>query len=87
MKKTTFENDALEDFANWGIYDIKTFKKIMDLIRNIQRTPFKGIGKPERLKHIKAAYWSRRINQKDRLVYKANENEIVIISCKGHWQL
>lgn len=85
--KYIFVSDALEDFAKWAIVNIKIFKRITDLLKDIKRSPFKGIGKPEPLKHDKTGYWSRRINREHRLVYKVLENkDILIISCKGHYK-
>jgi toxin YoeB len=60
-------------------------KKINDLIKDIQRTPYAGMGKPEALKYDLAGLWSRRIDREHRLVYQANENEILIYSCKYHY--
>ncbi len=59
----------------------------VELIKNIQRTPFSGIGIPEPLKHDLSSYWARRITLEHRLVYKATEEEIIIISCKYHYDL
>lgn len=85
-RKVIFENNALEEFSNWGLYDSNIFRKIMDLIRDILRNPFNGIGKPEPLKHELKNHWSRRIIEKHRLVYKINnENDVIIVSCKGHY--
>ena len=81
----SFEQDAFEDFINWSIVNKDTFKKIVLLIKEIKRTPFEGTGKPEPLKHNLTGYWSRRINLEHRLVYKKSGDEIIIISCKGHY--
>lgn len=85
MKRVIFEHQAFEDYSNWAIYSIKTFKKIIELLRDIKRDPFKGIGKPEPLKHELAGFWSRRITEEHRLVYKISGNDIIIVSCKGHY--
>ncbi len=86
MRKIVFDNNAFEDFCNWAIYDKKVFRRIMELIKSIKRTPYKGIGKPEALKFTKLGYWSRRITQEHRLIYKVEENDsIFIASCKGHY--
>ncbi|MCF8374399.1 MAG: Txe/YoeB family addiction module toxin [Bacteroidales bacterium] len=86
MSKFVFEEGVLEDYSNWAIVNIKIFKRIVDLLKDIRRTPFKGIGKPEPLKHKRAGYWSRRINHEHRLVYKVIENKnILIVSCRGHY--
>ncbi|MCD4792055.1 MAG: Txe/YoeB family addiction module toxin [Bacteroidales bacterium] len=87
MKKIIFETDAFEDYSNWAIVNIKMFKKITDLLKDIKRSPYKGIGKPEPLKHKRTGYWSRRINREHRLVYKIIENNnILIISVRGHYK-
>jgi len=85
MKRVVFEVEAFEDFNNWAIFDIKTFKKISGLIKDIKRDPFTGIGKPELLKHELSGYWSRRITDEHRLVYKISDNDIVVYSCRGHY--
>ena len=86
MKQLTFDSEAFDDFCNWAIYDKQVFKKILELLKSINRTPFQGIGKPELLKFNKAGYWSRRITSEHRLVYKIdNQNNIFIASCKGHY--
>jgi len=86
MNNFIFEADALEDYSNWAIVNIKMFKRITDLLKDIKRSPYKGIGKPEPLKHKRTGYWSRRINREHRLVYKITENNnILIVSCRGHY--
>jgi toxin YoeB len=68
-----------------GKEDKKVFKKILELIKDIQREPFSGIGKPERLKYELQGYWSRRITNEHRLVYKIEEDLLIILSCKYHY--
>ena len=86
MKSYVFYPDALEQYSDWAIYDKKTFTKIYELLKEIRRTPYEGKGKPEPLKHKLAGCWSRRIDDKHRLVYKIAENgDILILSCKGHY--
>jgi toxin YoeB len=86
MRQLIFDNDAFEDFCNWATYDKQIFKKILELIKSIKRTPTQGIGKPEPLKFNESGYWSRRITQEHRLVYKVdNQNNVFIASCKGHY--
>jgi len=85
MKKFVFEAEAFDDYNNWAIFDIKIFKKIQELLKDIKRDPFKGLGKPEPLKHELAGYWSRRITEEHRLVYQISGNDIIIYSCKGHY--
>ena len=83
--KVVFEKTAFEDFQSWASADKKIFAKIVSLIKEIERTPFQGIGKPEPLKHELAGYWSRRITDEHRLVYKADKTAIYVISCKYHY--
>lgn len=85
MKNITFTPDAFEDFANWAKQDKKIYRKIVDLITDIRRQPFTGLGKPEPLKHELKGYWSRRITEEHRLVYKVTDTEIVVISCRFHY--
>jgi len=80
-----FSKNAWEDYVSWQAEDKKTLKKINSLIKDIQRTPFDGLGKPEALRFDLKGYWSRRINREHRLVYQANENEVLIYSCRFHY--
>jgi len=73
------------EFTEWASLDKKLYKRIVDLITDALRQPFSGLGKPEPLKHELKGYWSRRINDEHRLIYKVTENTIVIISCKYHY--
>lgn len=86
MKKIAFEPEAFEQLGLWTIEDKKIFKKILELIKDIQREPFSGIGKPEALKYELQGYWSRRITDEHRLVYKVEEDLIIILSCKYHYE-
>jgi toxin YoeB len=83
--KISFEQDAFNDFIDWSIVNKGIFNKIVSLIKEIKRTPFNGSGKPEALKYEFAGYWSRRITTEHRLVYKFDEDEVLIVSCKGHY--
>jgi len=85
MNKITFSETAWNEYVSWQLQDKKTVKRINDLLKNIQREPFSGIGKPEPLKGRFAGAWSRRINEKDRLVYMISDDMIIIIQCKGHY--
>lgn len=85
MSKITFAEDAWEEYLYWQSQDKKTLKKINSLLKSIQREPFTGEGKPEPLKGSPDGEWSRRINEKDRLVYMVNDGSIVITQCKGHY--
>lgn len=81
-----FYAKALDDFYEWESTDKKIFKRIKELIKDITRNSFEGIGKPEPLKHELSGYWSRRINDEHRLVYKISDNTIYILSCKEHYK-
>jgi toxin YoeB len=82
----TFTPNAFENYKEWANTDKQIFKKINEIIQSIERTPYEGIGKPEPLKHQLKGYWSRRITEEHRLVYTVNEREVLIISCKYHYQ-
>lgn len=86
MKKNlTFYQDAFDDFFDWSLVNKTIFKKIYELIKDIRRNPFEGKGKPEPLKHQLTGYWSRRIDNEHRLVYKIEDETIIITSCKDHY--
>jgi len=85
VKQIAFEDTAFLDFTNWAKDDKKVYKKIISLIKDIDRSPFIGIGKPEALKYEFSGYWSRRITDEHRLIYKVNEVFITIASCKYHY--
>jgi len=85
VRRVIFEGGALEDFTDWANQDKRIYVKIVELIRDIQRSPFTGLGKPEPLKHNLAGYWSRRINDEHRLVYKVTDEAIVIAACRYHY--
>ena len=80
-----WEEKAWEDYCNWQMQDKKTLKKINLLIKDIQRNPFNGIGKPEALKENLSGYWSRRIDDSNRIVYTIRDDSVLVISCKGHY--
>jgi toxin YoeB len=81
----TFAASALADYKAWAAEDKKIFERINALIKDIARSPFTGLGKPEGLKHNLSGYWSRRITQEHRLVYKVKDDTIFIASCKFHY--
>ena len=83
--RITFSSHAWEDYTTWLKEDRKMLVKINQLIKDIQRTPFEGIGKPEALKYDLGGYWSRRIDREHRLVYKIDHDTIIIISCRYHY--
>ena len=81
----SFENPAFAEYWQWAKDDRKVFNKITSLINDIVRDPFNGIGKPEPLKHELSGSWSRRITEEHRLVYKVENGQITITSCKYHY--
>jgi toxin YoeB len=82
----SFEARAFDDFSEWATVDKKCYKRIVNLIKDICRNPYQGLGKPEALKHDLHGYWSRRIDDEHRLVYKIDNNRLIIISCKYHYK-
>jgi toxin YoeB len=76
---------AWEDYLYWQTTDKKNLKRINDLIKDISRQPFQGLGAPEPLKHQWTGYWSRRIDKEHRLVYKTNDTEVLIAQCRYHY--
>jgi toxin YoeB len=83
--RVTFSKNAWEDYLYWQKHDKKMLRKINELIKDIQRTPFEGIGKPEPLKYDLAGLWSRRIDSDHRFVYQFRENEVLIYACRFHY--
>ena len=81
-----WEESAWEDYCSWQLQDKKTLKKINTLIKDIQRNSFEGIGKPEPLKGDLSGWWSRRIDEVNRIVYCEKDGAIIIASCKGHYE-
>jgi toxin YoeB len=86
MRNIGFVPKAFEEYEYWIETDRKTALRIGDLIRDILRNPFTGIGKPEPLKYEFAGCWSRRIDEKHRLVYQVTEAEVIIFSCYYHYK-
>ena len=76
---------AWDEYLYWQAKDKKILKRINLLLQDIDRNPFSGIGKPEPLKENKQGYWSRRIDESNRIVYKVEHEQIVIIQCGGHY--
>jgi len=79
-------DDAWQDFEHWTKQDKKTLKRILKLIKDIDRNGYKGIGKPERLSGDLALYWSRRIDDCNRLVYRIDGEVIRIVQCGSHYR-
>ena len=84
--KLLWDEEAWEDYVSWQSEDKKTLKRINKLIKDTQRNPYSGIGKPEPLKHDKSGYQSRRIDDYNRLVYKVEDNTLKIAQCKTHYE-
>jgi toxin YoeB len=83
--KLSVTSGAIEDLEAWPTSNPKTLSKIIRLIAETVRTPRSGTGKPERLKHLGGEVWSRRITEKDRLVYDIDSDVITIIACRFHY--
>ena len=80
-----WEDRAWEDYLYWQAQDRKNLKRINMLIQDIKRSPFEGIGKPEPLKHDLSGYWSRRIDEANRIVYFERDGIIYLVVCRGHY--
>jgi len=80
-----FTPQSWEEYMHWQRQDRKTTKRIHELLKDISRQPFDGIGKPEALKDNLSGFWSRRIDEKNRLVYRVIEGRCQIVQCKGHY--
>ncbi|MCH6201061.1 Txe/YoeB family addiction module toxin [Aquiflexum sp. LQ15W] len=83
--KLIFLSTGWEDYLYWQVTDKKTLKKINALIKEVQRSPFQGNGKPEPLKHDLAGWWSRRIDLEHRLVYRVENDSVFILQCRYHY--
>ena len=81
-----FHDDAWADYLYWLQHDKAMLKRVNALIKDIQRSPFVGIGKPEPLKHLGGGFWSRRTNDEHRLVYRFSDNELIIVQCRLHYR-
>ena len=80
-----FVDESWDDYLYWQQHDKKKVKKINELLKDIAGTPFEGLGKPEALKHKYAGFWSRRIDEEHRLIYRFNQDEIQIVKCRHHY--
>lgn len=83
--EVVFVAEAWEDYVYWQKHDKRILKKINQLIKDIQRTPYEGLGGPEALKHGLSGYWSRRITLEHRLVYRIHEKQIRVVQCRYHY--
>jgi len=80
-----WHNKAWDEYVEWQTEDKKTLKRINALLKDIDRHPFTGIGKPEPLKDNKQGYWSRRIDEANRIVYKVERDQLIIAQCGTHY--
>jgi toxin YoeB len=83
--KLIFAEQAWEDYLYWQKTDRKILARINNLIQEIRREPFSGIGKPEPLRHALAGYWSRRINDEHRIIYKIQDNSVLLAQLRFHY--
>jgi toxin YoeB len=81
-----FSDDAWEEYLYWQETDPQTLKRIHQLIKEIMRHPYRGIGKPERLKHALQGYWSRRITAEHRIVYRVSGDDVRIAQLRHHYR-
>lgn len=82
----SWSDDAWDDFCYWQKQDRKTLKRILALIKDIDRNGYTGIGKPEPLREDLSGYWSRRIDDTNRIVYKISDDTIYIAQCGSHYR-
>lgn len=85
MRKVEFHGDAMDELTEWFEEDRKAGLRVLRLIKECRRTPYEGIGKPEPLKGDKSGMWSRRIDEKHRMVYAATDENIIIYQLRGHY--
>ena len=83
--KLIFSEQAWEDYLYWQQTDKQVLKRINKLIKEVTRSPFEGLGKPEQLKHALSGYWSRRINDEHRMVYSIQKNSLLIAQLRYHY--
>ncbi|EOX3406400.1 Txe/YoeB family addiction module toxin [Vibrio cholerae] len=81
----SWTDESWDDYLYWQTQDKKTLKRINKIINDVKRSPFEGIGKPEPLKENLSGFWSRRIDDTNRLVYAVDDNTITVISCRYHY--
>lgn len=80
-----WSDDAWEDYLYWQTQDRRTLKRINDLLKDCDRDPFKGLGKPELMKWDRSGWWSRKIDEKNRLVYRVVDGKLEIGHCRSHY--
>ena len=84
-RKLIFSDEAWEDYLHWQETDRSMVRRINQLIKDVRRSPYEGIGKPEPLKHQLAGWWSRRIDAEHRFVYRVTENAVEIATLRHHY--
>jgi toxin YoeB len=84
--KLSFFDKPWDEYLYWQQTDLKILRKINNLLKEISRTPYEGLGKPEPMKHNLANYWSRRIDQEHRLVYRVEDDTIYVLQCRYHYE-
>lgn len=80
-----WDDEAWEDYLYWQAQDKKTLRRVNQLLKDIERSPYDGIGKPEALKHELQNYWSRRIDETNRLIYRVEDGRLEIYQCRTHY--
>lgn len=85
MSRILFTEHAWEEYIYWQTQDKRTLRRINQLLRDIQRDPFDGIGKPEPLRGELSGFWSRRIDECNRIVYRVRDDIVELLQCKGHY--
>ncbi len=86
IETIAWTKEAWKDYVYWQGQDKKTLKRLNKLLSDTQKNPFEGIGKPERLKENLSGFWSRRIDESNRLVYAVDDNQLTVISCRYHYE-
>ena len=86
IETLAWTKEAWKDYLYWQSQDRKTLKRINKLISDVQGSPFTGVGKPEPLKENLSGFWSRRIDETNRLVYAVDDDRLTIISCRYHYE-
>lgn len=84
--KIVWDQNSWEEYVWWQTQDRKILKRVNELIKDIQRNGNEGLGKPEPLKYSFTGYWSRRISEEHRLIYRIEEDQILIAQCKSHYE-
>ena len=82
----SFSDNAWEEYTYWQSQDKKTLKRINALLKDIDRSPYEGIGKPEPLKENWSGFWSRRIDAVNRIIYKVENGQLIIVQCGSHYE-